>query len=187
MQRHADLVSTTVYDPARPTCFLCYHDADFSEVEAFVRRFGTAFVPRCIGVTPTDGYVDSPDDHYLMSRIRDQNLADSTITIVLLGQETWHQRFIDWEIAASLLEGPVRRRNGILVMPLPSMRNRAPLPERIRDNFSAADNDRSAAVYEGYPTTRESFRAKLDRAAAAGADPARPVNNSRPLRRTDSP
>ena len=187
MQRVADLISTGRYDPSRSTCFVSYHDADFSEVETFIRQFGAEFVPRCIGVIEQDGFVDSLDDRYIMGRIRDEKLADSTVTIVLLGRETWHQRFVDWEIAASLADGPTHPRSGILVMPLPSLSNRAILPERIRDNFGADDGGQSCVVYESYPATPDSFRAKLDRALAARAHRAGRVNNSRPLRRSDSP
>ena len=187
MQRLADLISTARYDPTRHTCFVSYHDADFSEVESFIRQFGEEFVPRCVGVTPQDRFVGSLDEHYIKSRVRDECLGDSTVTIVLLGRETWHQMFVDWEIAASLLEGPARPRNGILAMPLPSMGNRATLPERIRDNFSGPGDEKSSVIYESYPTTRESFRAKLDRAHASRSQPGAAVNNARPLRRADSP
>ena len=187
MQRFADLVSTSTYDPARHTCFVSYHDADYSEVESFIRQFGTGFVPRCIGVTERDSFVGSLDEHYIMSRVRDECLGDSTITIVLIGRETWHQRFVDWEIAASLLESPIRPRNGILVLPLPSMRNRAVLPERIRDNFSESGAEKSCVVFESYPTSPDSLAAQLGRAHAVGSDAGRDVDNSRPLRRTDSP
>ncbi|MDE0654214.1 MAG: TIR domain-containing protein [bacterium] len=186
MQRLADLVSTTRNDPTRLTCFVCYHDADFSEVETFIRQFGEEFVPRCVGVTDQDSFVGSLDEHYIKSRVRDDCLGDSTVTILLLGRQTWHQRYIDWELAASLLEGPVGQRNGILVMPLPSMKNTVVLPERIRDNFFG-DNGTSPVVFESYPSTRESFRAKLDRAHVSRSDTDRDVNNDRPLRRRDSP
>ena len=187
MQRLADLMSTSSYDPTRQTCFVSYHDADFSEVESFIRQFGGEFIPRCVGVAEHDRFVGSLDETYIKSRIAQENLSDSTVMIVLLGRETWHQKFVDWEIAASLEEGVVRRRNGILVMPLPSMKNRAILPERIRDNLVAADNAKSYVIYESHPTTRDSLRDKISRAYAARSDVGREVNNSRPLRRTDAP
>lgn len=187
MQRRADLVSTSVYDPARPTCFVSYHDADYSEVESFFGQFGTEFVPRCIGVTPQDSYVGSLDERYVMSCIRDECLGLSTVTIVLIGKETWHQKFIDWEIAASLVSSPTRPRNGILALPLPSMGNRVVLPERIRDNLATSADEHPYVVFEGYPTSGQSFTAALARAHAARSDAAREVDNSRPLRRTDSP
>ena len=187
MQRLADLMSTSSYDRTRQTCFVSYHDADFSEVESFIRQFGGEFIPRCVGVAEHDRFVGSLDETYIKSRIAQENLSDSTVTIVLLGRETWHQKFVDWEIAASLEEGVVRRRNGILVMPLPSMKNRAILPERIRDNLVAADNAKSYVIYESHPTTRDSLRGKISRAHAARSVVGREVNNSRPLRRTDAP
>lgn len=186
MQRHADFISTSRYDPTRRTCFVSYHDADFGEVESFIRQFGVEFIPRCVGVTEQDGFVGSLDEEYIKSRIRQEHLGDSTVTIVLIGRETWYQKFNDWEIAASLDDDPLRRRNGILAMPLPSLRNRAILPERIRDNYVVADNDRSYVIYESYPTTPEGFRAKIDRAEAVRFDAARQVDNSRPIRRTDA-
>jgi len=187
MQRLADLMSTSRYDPTRLTCFVCYHDADFSDVESFIRQYGTEFIPRCIGVSEKDGFVGSLDDHYIMSRVREEILGDSTVTILLLGMETWHQRFVDWEIAASLHETPLRSRNGILAMPLPSMGNRAVLPDRIRDNHRGADSEKSAIIYAGYPTTRESLRTMLDRADKSRLNESADVDNNRPLRRTDSP
>ncbi|MCY3952603.1 MAG: TIR domain-containing protein [bacterium] len=187
MQRLADLISTSRVDPTRLTCFVCYHDADFSDVESFIRQYGTEFVPRCIGVSEKDGFVGSLDDHYIMSRVREEILGDSTVTLLLLGRETWHQRFVDWELAASLHETPVRSRNGILALPLPSMGNRAVLPDRIRDNHFGADSERSPVIYASYPATRESLRTMLDRADKSRVDEARTVDNRRPLRRTDSP
>lgn len=187
MQRIADHVSTSTYDPARRTCFVSYHDADFSEVEHFIRQFGREFIPRCRGVTRQDRFVGSLDDDFIKSRIREEALGDSTVTIVLIGSETWHQRFVDWEIAASLEAGPAHSRNGVLVMPLPSMSNRAILPERIGDNFSADDGDGSPVVYASYPVSPDSLRARIELAQSAGSDPNREVDNSRPLRRRDSP
>jgi len=187
MQRLADLVSTSRVDPTRLTCFVCYHDADFSDVESFIRQYGTEFVPRCIGVNEKDGFVGSLDDHYIVSRVREEILGDSTVTILLLGMETWHQRFVDWEIAASFHETPVRSRNGIVAMPLPSMGNRAVLPARIRDNVLGADGEKSSVLYASYPAGRESLRTLLDRADKSRFAETTVVDNSRPLRRTDSP
>ena len=185
MQRHADLISTARHDPSRFACFVSYHDADFSEVESFIAHFGEEFLPRCIGVTEQDGFIGSLDEQYIQSCVREEILGDTVVTIILLGRETWHQRFVDWEIAASLRPGRAGLRNGVLVMPLPSMRNRAILPERIRDNFFGIGDEKSSVIYEAYPASQESFRAKLDRAYASRSGPE--ANDDRPLRRTDSP
>lgn len=187
MQRLADLMATSRYDLTRHTCFVSYHDADFSEVESFVRQFGSEFIFRCIGVSEQDGFIGSLDEEYIKSRIREQILVDSTVTIVLIGSQTWHRRFCDWEIAASLVAVPSRPRNGMLAVPLPSMENRAVLPERIRDNYVAGDDEESYVIYESYPPTADALRRGINRAHAARSDESRDVDNSRALRRTDSP
>ena len=187
MQRLADLVSTSRYDPTRHTCFVSYHDADFSEVESFIRQFGGEFIPRCVGITAQDRFVNSIGYEYIKSQIRHEHLDDSTVTIVLLGRETWHQKFVDWEIAASLEPGTAHQRSGILVMPLPSMKNKAILPERIRDNFLGADNEKSYVIYASYPTTPDSLRRKIASAHDARSEASREVDNSRLLRGNDSP
>ena len=35
-------------------------------------------------------------------RIRDDYLSDSTVTVVLIGKDTWRRKHVDWEIAASI-------------------------------------------------------------------------------------
>jgi hypothetical protein len=38
----------------------------------------------------------------LRQKIRDEYLHDSTVTVVLIGSETWKRKHVDWEIAASI-------------------------------------------------------------------------------------
>jgi len=52
--------------------------------------------------------------------IRDQYLADSTVTILLVGTETKYRKHIDWEIKSSMIDGSVNKKSGILVITLPS-------------------------------------------------------------------
>src|SRR5690348_3756860 len=48
-------------DPTRRKCFLSYHRDDTDEVEAFIDSFGGVFIPRVIGVTDEDDFIDSTD------------------------------------------------------------------------------------------------------------------------------
>ena len=34
-------------------------------------------------------------------RVRDDYLSDSTVTVVLVGKDTWRRKHVDWEIAAN--------------------------------------------------------------------------------------
>src|SRR2546427_11508428 len=72
----------------RHKCFMSYHADDAVEVLKFVEEFDSVFIPRIIG-TSDDPYIDSEDTDYVMDRIRDKYLADSTVTIVMVGSCTW--------------------------------------------------------------------------------------------------
>lgn len=74
-----------------------------------------------------DTPIDSDNEDYIMRKIREDNLSDSTVTIFLIGKysgETlgWEeQRFIKRELQASLYNGEGNTRNGILGVVLPEM------------------------------------------------------------------
>ena len=71
--------------------------------------------------------VDSDDEDYILRRIREDYLADSTVTIHLIGQRSAEslgkeeQRFIKRELQASLYNAPTNSRNGILGIVLPDI------------------------------------------------------------------
>ena len=52
--------------------------------------------------------------------IRDNWLRKSTVTILLVGEETRFRKFVDWELKTSMIDGAVNKRSGILVIMLPS-------------------------------------------------------------------
>ena len=41
-------------------------------------------------------------DETVRQKIRDEYLRDSTVTVVLIGTETWKRKHVDWEIGASI-------------------------------------------------------------------------------------
>lgn len=71
--------------------------------------------------------IDSDDPDYIMRKIREDYLSDSTVTIFLIGthsKETlgWEeQQYIKRELQASLYDGDNNSRNGILGVVLPEM------------------------------------------------------------------
>ncbi|MCT4637305.1 MAG: TIR domain-containing protein [Bacteroidales bacterium] len=71
--------------------------------------------------------IDSDDEDYIMRKIREDYLSDSTVTIFIIGQysaeNSWlqNQRFIKRELQASLFNGQSNTKNGILGIVLPSM------------------------------------------------------------------
>lgn len=74
--------------------------------------------------------IDSDDEDYIMRKIREEYLADSTVTIVLIGEHSAEnqgkeeQKYIKRELQASLYNGEDNTRNGILGVVLPSMVDR---------------------------------------------------------------
>lgn len=186
VQRLAELASLKKADNSRHKCFISYHVADLVEVESFVTDFGSEFIPRSVGVTEDDDFVESTDTDYIKRRIREKYLSDSTVTIVLLGAGTWGRKFVDWEISSSLRNDTINRRSGLLVLPLPSMNNTARLPDRVKDNWVTGDEASSYAYYQSYPTTLQSLRTNIESAYTARATKGTLVDNSRALRQRNT-
>jgi len=74
--------------------------------------------------------IDSNDEDYIMRKIREDYLSDSTVTIFLIGDNgsennpIENQNFIKRELQASLYHGVGNTKNGILGVVLPSMTDR---------------------------------------------------------------
>lgn len=71
--------------------------------------------------------INSKDEDYIMRKIREDHLSDSTVTIFLIGTKSAentpgeNQTYIKRELQASLYDGDGNTRNGILGIVLPSM------------------------------------------------------------------
>lgn len=74
-----------------------------------------------------DTPIDSDDENYIMRKIREDYLSDSTVTIFLIGnysaEDLGHeeQKYIKRELQASLYNGVGNSRSGILGIVLPQM------------------------------------------------------------------
>lgn len=74
--------------------------------------------------------INSYDEDYIMRKIRENYLADSTVTIFLIGdksaENSWfeNQAFIKRELQASLYHGSGNTQSGILGVVLPSMKEK---------------------------------------------------------------
>lgn len=128
----------------RRKCFVSYHKDDLPAVNRFITRFGKSnFIKR--GITLPQEVIDSTDTEYVLRRIRQLYLRDSTVTVVLIGRCTWSRRFVDWELQASLRRPAAGHPNGLVGILL-DKNIRPPLPPR----FDA--NRRSGyAQYHYYP------------------------------------
>jgi hypothetical protein len=181
LQQIAERAASRKNDPTRHKCFISYHVDDMTEVEQFIDSFGSEFIARSVGVTVEDDFVDSIDDDYIKRRIREKYLADSTVTIVLLGKCTWTRKFVDWEISSSLRNDTNNKRSGLLVYPLPYLHNSAHLPARIEDNWVQGDQVSSYARFLSYPSSLSVVRSHIESAFNDRTVKASLVNNSRVL------
>ena len=98
--------------------FISYHHADQTAVDNFIRTYDDerhGFIARGVGIEMDDDLINSDDTDYVMRKIRERYMSDSTVTIVLIGKHTWSRRYVDWEIQASLRHGV--SQNGTVILP----------------------------------------------------------------------
>lgn len=79
---------------------------------------------------------------YVRQRIRDDYLRDSTVTVVLIGSQTWQRKHVDWEIGSSIRDTQHNPRSGLLGIVLPTYPrhntneyDRYTIPPRLSDNI----------------------------------------------------
>lgn len=100
-------------------CFISFKTEDIAYKHA-IQEMGIDMVDKSLDLP-----IDSEDEDYIMRKIREDYLADSTVTIHLIGANSaenlgqYEQRFIKRELQASLYNGENNSRNGILGVALP--------------------------------------------------------------------
>ncbi len=127
--------------------------------------------------------VDSKDEEYIKQQIGAKYLTDSTVTILYVGRCTWSRKYNDWEIASSLPDSPVNKRNGLIAV-TPADRSENALPARLADNWSQSGS--KYARYYYYPNSPSDLRAWIEDAFTGRTSRAYLVENSRALRKYNS-
>ena len=176
-------------DQVRHKTFISYHHDDQEEVDKFIETFDhdrDVFIARAVGSDQTmDELIQSDDDDYVMRRIREEHIRDSTVTLVFVGKNTWTRKFVDWELAASLHQGPkAGLPNGVLAILSPEL-SEAILPDRFVDNWESG-----YAKFYPYPKNRTQLAKWIDQAFDAREDEGKRdsiKNGRRKLRRNLSP
>ena len=57
---------------------------------------------------------------YIRQVVRDDYLRDTTVTVVLIGSDTWRRRYVDWEIGSSVRQSEHNPCSGLVGILLPS-------------------------------------------------------------------
>lgn len=151
-------------------CFLSYHAADKAAVDKFYSDFRGDFIRR--GSDMDQDIIDSTDTDYVMRRIREKFLKDSTVTIVLIGSCTWARRYIDWEAQASLRKPANGSPNGLVGIQLNPANTK--LPERVQSN-----HDSGYAKFYKYPNSSALLNTIIEEAFNARTNLADKIINPR--------
>jgi hypothetical protein len=125
----------------RHKVFVSYHHAnDESYRDKFDKTCTEVLIPKSVQIGDIDPNLMTET---IRQKIRDEYLRDSTVTVVLIGSETWKRKHIDWEIASSLRQTEFNRRSGIIGIILPTHPdygkvnyNPHTIPPRLHDNVS---------------------------------------------------
>ena len=123
-----------------------YHEGDQEYKDRLVQALDSKAIDK--SVSPGDIHDENLSLEEIRRRIRDDHIADATVTIVLIGPCTWQRKHVDWEISASIID---RRNNGRcglvgLLLPhhpdykkRPENRNPRLVPSRFASNISGVD------------------------------------------------
>lgn len=128
----------------RHNVFISYHHAnDEYYKNEFERLFSGPY-----GIFETKAVSDGDIDPYNIKtettrqKIRDEYVRNATVTVVLIGTETWKRKYVDWEISTSIRATEYNSRNGLLGILLPTRAdyntlkfNPYTIPPRLYDNY----------------------------------------------------
>ncbi len=116
-----------------------HHENDQKYRERFEKNFRNVIVSKSVNIGDIDPHNKTETVRQL---IRDNYLRDSTVTVVLIGTETWKRKHIDWEISSSLRDTGANPRSGLIGFILPThsnygSRSYSPsiIPPRLHDNI----------------------------------------------------
>ena len=131
----------------RHKVFIAYHHKEDQE---YKNRLIQALASKSVDKSVREEDIQEQGLHLDEIRriIRDEHIADATVTIVLIGRCTWQRKHVDWEISASLIDRRNNPRCGLLGLILPTHpdygknpdeRNHRLIPPRLADNIGGAD------------------------------------------------
>ncbi len=155
--------------------FISYHHGrDQSYADKLKNLYKTAIIDK--SMREDISYLASES---ILRKIRLEHLMDSTVTVVLVGVNTWGRKWVDWEIYSSLRGYGERTINGLVGVFLPVHSGRQ---FRLTDNIESGyaieiqwkdiNADFIDAVHKAW--NRRKYRPDL-------------IDNSRPLRQHNAP
>lgn len=101
--------------------FISYHHANDQWYKDTLVKFGKEYKIFDDYSVDTGDISDDLTTEQIRETIRDEYLRDSTVTILLVGTETKHRKYVDWELYSSMYDGKINKKSGIIVVQLPSI------------------------------------------------------------------
>ena len=146
---------TTNQVPRHKVFISYYHEDDQEYKNRLVQALDSKMVDK--SVSQGDIHDEGLPLDEIRRRIRDDHIADATVTIVLIGPCAWQRKHVDWEISASIIDRRNNDRCGLMGLLLPNHpsyrkrpedRNLRLIPPRLERNVSG---DSPFAVIYDWP------------------------------------
>ena len=128
----------------RHKVFISFHQDD----QKYKKRFAQMMKGNVVDKSVKDGDIDDRNTKTatIRQKIRDEFIADATVTVVLIGRCTWQRKHVDWEIGSSLRKTKKNPRCGLLGILLPNHPDSDKekydphlIPPRLADNCKGDD------------------------------------------------
>ena len=123
--------------------FVSFYHQDQKHKEKFVSLMKNHMIDKSIDTGDIDDSNIKVDT--IRSKIRDEYIRDATVTVVLIGKDTWRRKHVDWEIASSIRDTKHNSRTGLLGILLPTYPsgkcNPCTIPPRLYNNIECGFAD----------------------------------------------
>lgn len=123
--------------------FISFHSEDIyykNEFERLFHEIHGVIISRSVDTGDISNYLQTDT---VRQKIRDEYLRDSSVTVVLVGANTWQRKHVDWEIASSIRDTAYNPRSGLIGILLPTypgyyqnQYNSYTIPPRLYDNIA---------------------------------------------------
>ncbi len=129
----------------RHQVFVSYHHSPFDQpyrnlFEVMFSSYHEIMITKSVQIG--DINPNLPTDT-IRKKVRDEYLRQSTVTVVLIGAETWKRKHVDWEIGSSIRDTQYNTRSGLIGILLPTYPYPSPnqysqytIPPRLSDNIN---------------------------------------------------
>ncbi len=105
----------------RHKVFISYHHANDEYYKnifiGFFAGLQNSFISKAVELGDIDTYLKTET---IRNKIRDDYIRDATVTVVLIGANTWQRKHVDWEISGSIRQTARNSRCGLLGLVLPT-------------------------------------------------------------------